>query len=100
MLGGFVGVAQVKALLVEPAPDLGPPDEVQIQPVVAHAAGVGDAVVVAGFVPAWLPVEGHETPSFPVTESREEAGRKLERCFGEHVVLSFLLSVSSACGIP
>src|SRR5262245_2300822 len=35
--GRFVGVTQVEVVLVRPAADLGPVDEVQVEPVVTHA---------------------------------------------------------------
>jgi hypothetical protein len=47
-------------------------------------SGVEVAIVVAGFVPARLPEEGHEATAALVAESVEEARRKLEGCFEDH----------------
>src|SRR5262245_64478621 len=99
MLGRFVGTTQVEALLVQPAAHVGPVDEAEVEPVVAHAAGVGNAVVVAGFVAARLPVEADESATFPVAERLEEAGRKLEGCFDGHVCCPFCWLVNPVCGI-
>jgi hypothetical protein len=55
--GGFVRVAQVEAVFIEPAADVLLVDEVEEEPVVAQAAGVGNAVVVAGFIATRLPIQ-------------------------------------------
>src|SRR5689334_1929702 len=49
--GGFVGTAEVEFVFVQPAAHVGPADEVEVQPVVTHAAAEGFAVVVARLIP-------------------------------------------------
>src|SRR5262249_49131117 len=55
--GGFIGAAEVDAILVQPVTHGTLAHEVQVQPVVAQPACVALTVVIAGFVPARLPVK-------------------------------------------
>jgi hypothetical protein len=50
VLGGFVRIAEVETVLVQPAAHVGLMDEVEVQPVVAQPAGAGNAAVITRLI--------------------------------------------------